>query len=94
VTHTRVDTANNFHSNRAPGDNSDVYLRPCAVFPDPFRGGDNILVLTECWDSDGTPNKFNYRHECDKLMQTHKDQKPWFGLEYVPSPVREEPASC
>lgn len=66
---------------QAPGDNSDVYLRPCAVFPDPFRGGENILVLTECWDSDGTPNKFNYRHECDKLMTAHKEQKPWFGLE-------------
>lgn len=41
----------------------DVYLRPVAVFPDPFRLHDNILVLTECWNADGTPNKFNYRHE-------------------------------
>jgi glutamine synthetase len=28
---------------QAPGENSDVYLRPCAVYPDPFRKGDNIL---------------------------------------------------
>jgi glutamine synthetase len=40
---------------QAPGDNSDVYLRPVAIFPDPFRRGDNILVLCETWDSDGTP---------------------------------------
>ncbi|KAI1848032.1 hypothetical protein JX265_002036 [Neoarthrinium moseri] len=70
---------------QAPGDNSvdfeDVYLRPVAVFPDPFRLHDNILVLTECWMSDGTPNKFNYRHECAKIMEAHKDKKPWFGLE-------------
>lgn len=33
---------------------------------DPFRGSPNILVLAECWNSDGTPNKFNYRHECAK----------------------------
>jgi glutamine synthetase len=66
---------------QAPGDNSDVYLRPVAIFPDPFRGAPNILVLTECWDPDGTPNKFNYRHECAKLMEAHKTHEPWFGLE-------------
>lgn len=31
--------------------------------------------------SDGTPNKFNHRHECAKLMEKHAAQKPWFGLE-------------
>ncbi|KAI9667040.1 MAG: glutamate--ammonia ligase [Trizodia sp. TS-e1964] len=66
---------------QAPGDNSDVYLRPVARYPDPFRGGENILVLCECWDSDGTPNKFNNRHECAKLMEAHKQYIPWFGLE-------------
>jgi glutamine synthetase len=66
---------------QAPGDNSDVYLRPCAVFPDPFRKGNNILVLSECWDASGTPNKFNYRHECAKLMEAHAEHDPWFGLE-------------
>ncbi|KAJ1326693.1 glutamine synthetase [Microdochium nivale] len=66
---------------QAPGDNSDVYLRPVAVFPDPFRGVPNILVLSECWMSDGTPNKFNHRHEAAKLMETHAEHIPWFGLE-------------
>ncbi|KKK26197.1 glutamine synthetase [Aspergillus rambellii] len=66
---------------QAPGDNSDVYLRPIAIFPDPFRRGDNILVLCETWDSDGTPNKFNYRHECNRLMETHAKEEFWFGLE-------------
>jgi len=66
---------------QAPGDNSDVYLRPVAVFPDPFRGVPNILVLSECWMSDGTPNKFNHRHEAAKLMETHAEHEPWFGLE-------------
>lgn len=46
-----------------------------------MRGAPNILVITECWDPDGTPNKFNYRHECAKLMEAHKEHKPWFGLE-------------
>lgn len=68
-------------TNQAPGHDSDVYLRPVAYYPDPFRRGDNILVLTECWNSDGTPNKFNHRHACEKLMTAHEKEKVWFGLE-------------
>jgi len=66
---------------QAPGDNSDVYIRPVATFPDPFRGGDNILVLCETWDPDGSPNKYNYRHEAARLMEANAQHKPWFGLE-------------
>ena len=66
---------------QAGGDNSDVYLRPVAIFPDPFRVGDNILVLCETWDSDGTPNKFNFRHEASRLMEAHAKEDWWFGLE-------------
>ncbi|POS69577.1 glutamine synthetase [Diaporthe helianthi] len=66
---------------QAPGDNSDVYLRPAAVFPDPFRRNGNLLVLAECWDADGSPNKYNYRHQAAKLMEAHAAHKPWFGLE-------------
>jgi glutamine synthetase len=51
------------------------------MYPDPFRRGDNVLVLSECYNSDGTPNKFNYRAECNKLMEKYKEHDPWFGLE-------------
>lgn len=66
---------------QAPGDNSDIYLKPVAVFPDPFRGNPNIIVLAECWNPDGTPNKANHRYECAKLMEAHASHEPWFGLE-------------
>lgn len=66
---------------QAPGHDSDVYLRPVAYYKDPFRRGDNVIVLAECWNNDGTPNKFNHRHECEKLMLAHKSEKVWFGLE-------------
>ncbi|KAI5923895.1 hypothetical protein F4810DRAFT_152819 [Camillea tinctor] len=46
-----------------------------------MRGVPNILVLCECWNADGTPNKYNHRYECNKLMQTHAEHEPWFGLE-------------
>ncbi|AFR92589.1 glutamine synthetase [Cryptococcus neoformans] len=68
-------------TNQAPADNSDVFLRPVAIFKDPFRGGANILVLCECYDNDGTPNKSNYRAHCKKVMDAAKDTEPWFGLE-------------
>lgn len=55
--------------------------RPVAIFKDPFRGGANILVLCECYDNDGTPNKSNYRAACKKSMDAAKEHEPWFGLE-------------
>ncbi|WFD30002.1 glutamine synthetase [Malassezia sp. CBS 17886] len=66
---------------QAPGGNSDVYLRPVAFFPDPFRGGDNLLVLAECYNNDGTPNKANFRHDAVKVFDQCKDVHPWFGIE-------------
>lgn len=32
---------------QAEGANSDVFLRPAAYFRDPFRRGDNIIVICE-----------------------------------------------
>ncbi|KAL6797998.1 glutamine synthetase [Trichoderma sp. SZMC 28012] len=66
---------------QAPINNTDVYLRPCAVFADPIRRSPNIIVLAECWNADGTPNKFNFRHDCAKVMDAYAKHEPWFGLE-------------
>jgi glutamine synthetase len=66
---------------QAESGDSDVYLRPVAIYPDPFRRGDNVLVLCECWDHDGTPNKFNYRHDAARLMDANAKEEAWFGLE-------------
>jgi glutamine synthetase len=68
-------------TDQAPGDNSDVYLRPVAYYPDPWRLGDNILVMCETWMSDGTSNKFNFRHDAALLMEANADKEFWFGLE-------------
>jgi glutamine synthetase len=32
---------------QATTENSEIIMKPVAFFPDPFLGGDNILVLTE-----------------------------------------------
>ena len=34
---------------QAPTNNSEIIIKPVAFFPDPFRRGDNILVLTEAF---------------------------------------------
>lgn len=32
------------------GHDSEVFLVPRAIYKDPFRGGDNILVLADCYE--------------------------------------------
>jgi glutamine synthetase len=66
---------------QAPGDNSDVYLRPVAFYPDPFRGGDNILVMCETYMSDGKPNSYNFRHDAAIILKEYSAAEFWFGLE-------------
>jgi len=67
---------------QAPGDNSEVYLNPVAIFKDPFRGGDNILVLCETAEPVG--NKAlptNGRRNAKALFDEAPEEKPWFGIE-------------
>jgi glutamine synthetase len=66
---------------QATGANSDVYLEPVALYQDPFRGGNNKLVLCETYDQDNKPLSSNKRYQCRMLMEQAKDTHPWFGIE-------------
>ena len=46
---------------QATGDQSDCVLKPVSQFPDPIRGGDNILVMCEVMNVDMTPHASNTR---------------------------------
>ena len=50
---------------QAPGDDSEVILRPCRIFRDPFRprtdGLDNILVMCDTYTPAGEPLPSNTR---------------------------------
>jgi len=75
---------------QAPGHDSEVYLIPRKIFKDPFRGGDNILVMCDCYEppkvvegvlQDPKPIPTNTRYGCAAAMEKAKDQEPWFGIE-------------
>lgn len=69
-------------TDQAPGDDSEVIIKPRAVFKDPFRGGDNILVLTDTYTPGGTPLPTNTRAPAaDIFSQSDEASDAWFGLE-------------
>ncbi|HKE76464.1 MAG TPA: glutamine synthetase [Acidimicrobiales bacterium] len=68
-------------TNQAPGDKSDCVLQPVFSCPDPIRGGDNVLVLSEVLYTDMTPHITNTRAACAEVATRYKDQEPIFGIE-------------
>lgn len=66
---------------QAPGDDSEVILRPRAVYKDPFRGGDHLLVLCDTHTPGGDPLETNTRISCASVMDKARGLSPWFGLE-------------
>jgi glutamine synthetase len=78
---------------QAPGTDSEVYLVARAIFKDPFRGGDNILVMADAYEpprqiaddkmSELKPIPTNSRFPCMKVMEDPKvkAEEPWFGIE-------------
>lgn len=66
---------------QAEGSNSDIFLHPVALYKDPFRGGNNRLVLCETFKYNRKPTESNKRRFCVEVMEKAKEHKPWFGIE-------------
>ena len=66
---------------QAEGHDSEVIIKPCAVYKCPFRKGDNILVMCDTYKPDGTPIFNNHRNNANKLFNKKLDEKPWYGIE-------------
>ena len=66
---------------QAPGDDSEVMIRPCAIFPDPFRGAPHLLVLCDTWLPNGEPHPTNTRVHAKARFDQALELKPWFGIE-------------
>ena len=67
--------------------NSEVLLKPIFYCRDPFRQGENVLVLCETYvwtDSTFTakkPANTNYRVFATAILDACKKEDPWFGIE-------------
>jgi len=70
---------------QAPGDDSEVILRPCRTFKDPFRprtdGIDNLLVMCDTYTPQGEALPTNTRATAMKAFEGNDDQEVWFGIE-------------
>jgi glutamine synthetase len=68
---------------QAPGGDSEIVLRPVALFPDPFApSGASVFVLCACYEKDGsTPARNNTRDRCAARMLACASHVPWFGIE-------------
>lgn len=69
-------------TSQAPGADSEVILKPQALFACPFRGGDNVIVMCDTYAAaTGEPLPTNTRKACNDQMEKVKDHEPWFGIE-------------
>ncbi len=74
------------NTGQAIGRNSEVFLKPVKVFPDPFRRVGDVIVLCECVppndDSGRTKESIgNHRDTFVMLLKKKKDLgDPWFGF--------------
>ncbi|KAL0816621.1 hypothetical protein Bca101_073065 [Brassica carinata] len=68
---------------QAAGDDSEVILYPQAIFRDPFRKGNNILVMCDAYTPAGNPIPTNKRHNAAKIFSNPKvaSEEPWYGIE-------------
>ncbi|KAI3783722.1 hypothetical protein L1987_42808 [Smallanthus sonchifolius] len=71
-------------TNQALGaEDSEVILYPQAIYKDPFRRGNNILVMCDSYTPKGEPIPSNTRCNAVKIF-SHSDvvaEEPWFGIE-------------
>lgn len=66
---------------QAVGRTSDCMLQPVRFIPDPLREGDNILVLCEVLNADGTPHATNSRANLRQVAEKYSAHEAWFGIE-------------
>uniref|UniRef100_A0A453PIA8 glutamine synthetase n=1 Tax=Aegilops tauschii subsp. strangulata TaxID=200361 RepID=A0A453PIA8_AEGTS len=68
---------------QAPGEDSEVILYPQAIFKDPFRKGNNILVMCDCYTPAGVPIPTNKRYNAAKIFSNPDvaKEEPWYGIE-------------
>ena len=66
---------------------SEVILKPCKYYKDPFRPinnygiNNNVIVLCETYTDKNTPHKSNTRYNANKIFKNEEQLEPLFGME-------------
>jgi len=81
ISELRVWNYDGSSTGQAPGSDSEVMLKPVRMYDDPFRGGDNIIVLCECLLPNMKPIPTNTRNAANACFEKKLAEKPWFGIE-------------
>ena len=66
---------------QASGHFSDCLLRPVRYISDPIRKENNILVMCEVFNADGSVHASNGRARLREVSKEYETQDPWFGIE-------------
>lgn len=66
---------------QAIGSDSEVIMKPRAVFKCPFRRGENRMVLCDTYLPNGQPHITNHRAGAVEIFNKKLGEEPWFGLE-------------
>ena len=79
---------------QAEGNDSEVILKPKAIFNCPFRGGNNLLIWCTTYTPNDTPLPNNNRHNAEKIFNQNIESEPWFGIEqeyFIMNPATDRP---
>lgn len=68
-------------TDQAATQNSEIVLEPCALFKDPFRGNNDVLVLCHAYDTDHKAVACNNRQKAVEIFNQKTEEEPWYGLE-------------
>jgi glutamine synthetase len=67
---------------QAPGHDSEVIMQPRRIFKDPFRPGDNFLVMCDTYTPQGQAIPTNTRYPASKIFEKYEEEwKPMFAFE-------------
>ena len=61
-------------TNQAEGNDSDCMLKPVYKITDPIRGGDDLLIMCEVMNADGSVHPSNTRAHLREVEGKHADQ--------------------
>jgi glutamine synthetase len=66
---------------QAQGTDSEVIIKPRALFNDPFRGLHHKIVLCDTYSPKGDALPNNHRQWANEIFNQKLGEEPWFGLE-------------